>query len=237
MTSRAESWMAFAQKRSSEARQSLVVADERMKQQIAELLHGPIQSRLLIASVQINRCLKMLPDDPKRARLLLHQIRADIEDLREREIRQVSHLLHPSVLRVGLLPALRSLTRRFDGYFRTHIDCDAHFERLNDMGDAGFPPSWQLICYRIVEECLNNAYFHAAPSNVHIKLHIVAGTHVELRISDDGHGFEPDDVVPGLGFMTIFARAADASGTVSIESKLKTGTTVVVRLPMPRQQT
>lgn len=233
MTSRAEAWKLLDKRSLSEKRDSIIIAEERIKQQVAELLHGPIQSRLLIASFKIGQCLQMLPDDPERAASLLHQVRADLEDIRERDIRHASHLLHPSVLQVGLLPALRALARRFEGYFRTRIDYDPRFSRLDRSSGSGLTGAWRLICYRIVEECLNNAYFHAAPQNVFVTLRLTPDDRLELTVADDGLGFEPETFVPGLGFMTIFARAADASGTVRIDSKPQAGTVVTVCLPLP----
>lgn len=233
MTLRAEPWQLLDRGRSTEARDALVEAEERVKQRVAELLHGQIQSRLLITSFKIGQCLQLLPSDPDRAASLLHQIRAEVEEIRERDVRHVSHLLHPSVLRVGLMSALRSLARQFDGYFRTQIRSDAQFARLDRVDGPGLPRSWRLICYRIVEECLNNAYFHGKPNNVEVTFRVVGGTRLELSVCDDGRGFEPNTTVPGLGLLTISARAADVAGTVHIDSRPDAGTTVTTQLPLP----
>lgn len=55
--------------------------------------------------------------DGERAGELIEQARAEIEDVRENEIRSLSHLLHSAIIPIGLLPALRSLISRYrDGF-------------------------------------------------------------------------------------------------------------------------
>ena len=60
-------------------------------------------------------------------------------------------------------------------------------------------------------------------------------TDVELRIGDDGVGFEPSAPRPGhLGIQSMRERAAAHRGAIEIESAIGGGTTVRARLPLPR---
>jgi len=88
--------------------------------------------------------------------------------------------------------------------------------------------------YRIAQEALHNAVKHAHASHVEVRLSLTA-TDVELRIGDDGVGFEPSAPRPGhLGMQSMRERAAAHRGTIEIESEIGGGTTVRARLPLPR---
>jgi len=220
----------------------LITAEERVKQRVAELLHGPIQTRLLLASLNIDKCLRMLPAAPEEARSLLREVRQDVERLREHDVREAGRLLHPSVLRVGVTAAIRALARRFADHFIVDVEEDEAFAVVDNIDGPGLPSPWRLGCYRIVEECLNNVYFHARAQHVSVRLYvreakneIPDGSPCELcvTVADDGEGFDPKVTVSGLGLDTIAVRAARLSGTVNVDSAIGRGTTVTARMLLP----
>ena len=104
-----------------------------------------------------------------------------------------------------------------------------------------------VALYRIAQEALNNVVKHAKASQVAVSLRCTpsppspslregeeAGVKVELLISDDGQGFNPDDIPPermGLGIMRERAEAVGAQ--VEIVSRTGRGTQVTVVWPAP----
>lgn len=73
-----------------------------------------------------------------------------LDRLRDAEIRSLSHLTHPSIIDVGLHPALRGLARQYRGRFSVTLEADpAALERLS--------APLRLTIYRVVELCLENA--------------------------------------------------------------------------------
>lgn len=86
------------------------------------------------------------------------------------------------------------------------------------------------------QEALNNVVKHAQASRVEVRLRCLDGDHpdldltrIELRIADDGRGFDPADVPPdrlGLGIIRERAQAIDAS--LEIESRPGRGTRITV---------
>ena len=78
-------------------------------------------------------------------------------------------------------------------------------------------PDEQIEVFRIVQEGLANARKHADATRAWV---IVAGRGrrrvVEVR--DDGHGFEPDGAVAGLGLRSMRHRAASIGGALSLTS-------------------
>lgn len=65
---------------------------------------------------------------------------------------------------------------------------------------------------------------------------VLAYTEDSLAVSvrDDGRGFDPVAPVDGYGLAGLRARAAEVGGTAQVRSAPGDGTTVTVRLPVPR---
>ena len=97
------------------------------------------------------------------------------------------------------------------------------------------PPELAGDLFRIAQEAVANAGRHAQAKAVSISLRMV-GSMVELRVADDGHGFEangaPDAGEPGhLGLASMRERAELMDGTLEIESSER-GTRVLVLAPL-----
>jgi two-component system, chemotaxis family, sensor kinase Cph1 len=95
----------------------------------------------------------------------------------------------------------------------------------------------ETILYRITREALTNVFRHANARRVGVLLQRQPD-HVSLIVEDDGRGFEAAAVLREsgsrgkLGLLGMQERATLAGGSVEIESKPGTGTTVFVRLPL-----
>jgi signal transduction histidine kinase len=89
--------------------------------------------------------------------------------------------------------------------------------------------------FRIAQEAVVNAGRHAQAKAVSISLRMV-GSQVELRVADDGHGFDKNNPIPGekpghLGLASMRERAELMDGTLEIESS-ELGTRVLVLAPL-----
>ncbi|MBM3945320.1 MAG: hypothetical protein FJ317_07535, partial [SAR202 cluster bacterium] len=91
-----------------QSRQRIASAEEGLRKHIAETLHGKVQTSLLVAWHKMGESLTLMEQDPVQAKEMLTEVRSDLDRIREKEVREVSHTLHPSVIRVGLLPAVRT---------------------------------------------------------------------------------------------------------------------------------
>src|SRR5437764_12653860 len=109
---------------SRQARQQSIAAEERLRREISELLHSRVQSKLLVVWHRLGDALKLIESDPTSAAVLVREVRDEVDRIREKEVRQASHLLHPSIIRVGLVPAVRSLATRYEDYYRIVLDID-----------------------------------------------------------------------------------------------------------------
>jgi hypothetical protein len=73
-----------------------------------------------------------------------------LDRLRDAEIRALSHLTHPSIIDIGLQPALRGLARQYRGRLAVTLEADPA-----DLGGLSAP--LRLTIYRVVELVLENA--------------------------------------------------------------------------------
>ena len=95
--------------------------------------------------------------------------------------------------------------------------------------------------YRVLQEALTNVTRHAGARRVRVRLERDETT-VELRVRDDGVGFEPGAVHRGataakrrsLGLQGMRERAALLGGAVHLESKPGKGTMITARIPVRR---
>ena len=96
-------------------------------------------------------------------------------------------------------------------------------------------PLVESTALRIGREATTNAVRHANPSAIDIDL-IYADEHIDLRVRDDGRGFEtPDDraVEPGhWGVSGMRERAEHVGGAFEIRGAPGAGTVVSLRLPL-----
>jgi signal transduction histidine kinase len=92
----------------------------------------------------------------------------------------------------------------------------------------------ELQLLRIAQEALSNVHKHASASESQVSLQIDDDI-LELMVSDNGQGFIPGYASrphrPHFGLSTMRERAEAIGAEFNIDSKLGTGTCVVVRLP------
>jgi len=99
-------------------------------------------------------------------------------------------------------------------------------------GEGELPPDVQLAVYRVAQEALHNIEKHAKASQVDVGLTCGAGA-VELRIVDDGRGFDPaaavDSRLAHFGMSIMRDRAKAVGALFTVRSEPGSGTEVLVR--------
>jgi signal transduction histidine kinase len=139
----------------------------------------------------------------------------------------VYELRPPELKREGLLGALHQRL----GAVEKRAGVAA---RLTAEDATEFPARMEETLYAIATEALNNSIKHASASAVSVNVRS-DGRRVELEISDDGRGFDPDAAAGqgGLGLTGMRERAEKMGGTLAVRTAPGEGTRVTARLPYP----
>lgn len=83
----------------------------------------------------------------------------------------------------------------------------------------------------MVQEALTNGVKHADATVVTIAIAEEAGR-IELRVADDGRGFDPEAPSEGFGLLGMRERAALVGGELTVASRLGGGTAIRTQLPL-----
>ena len=86
---------------------------------------------------------------------------------------------------------------------------------------------------RVIQEALTNARRHSGAREISVRLR-VDGEDLVAEVSDDGRGFVPM-TPPGVGLRSMRERAALSGSELEIRSGPERGTSVRLRVPLPRE--
>jgi len=149
-----------------------------------------------------------------------------------REIRTISHLLHPPLLDVaGLASALRWYVDGFSerSNIRVNLDIPEEFGRLSD--------EMEIAIFRMVQECLTNIHRHSGGTSATIRVH-EEDHRILVEVQDEGKGIPPEKQLElsstgrtGVGFRGMRERLRQLGGAMEIHSSAA-GTTVTAMLPI-----
>jgi signal transduction histidine kinase len=155
---------------------------------------------------------------------------SEIVERASRQVRSMSHLLHPPLLdEVGLVSAIEwyldGLTKRSG--IATSLEVQpVNFPRLTcDVETAIF---------RAIQEALTNVFRHSGASNAWVRLSQQEGQ-VMVRVGDDGKGVDPEiaEMRPGslgIGLAGMRQRAKEFGGTLRL-TNANPGTLIEIVIP------
>jgi signal transduction histidine kinase len=206
----------------------LITAQDAERTRIARDLHDDVSQQVAALSIAFSGVKQRLGE---------YHVSGDLEqalaDLQQqtlalaRNIRRLSHDLHPTVLEhLGLVQGITSYCGELERAHGVAMRCSA-------QGDfASVSPEAAICVYRVAQEALRNVIAHAGASSAEVRL-TLAGEYVEMTITDDGRGFDGATAGSrtGLGLISMIERAKIAGGTVTIVTGAAQGTRVELRIP------
>ena len=216
--------------RVNETRQRMIVAREKTLKEVANLLHAQVQSRLLVLQYWLKDCQDLLRDAPPAVVDRLDDARKVLGEIIDEDLRSITRHLYPSIIRVGLPSALNSLADRFQSMFELEIDVDNEVADMESSMSSGIKDDVRLALYRVVEEALTNVAKHSRADRVVVRLGIPSGREMELVIEDNGRGVDPQNVLPGLGLLSMTDYVEALGGHLEIQSVPDQGTKISVRV-------
>src|SRR5882724_5095266 len=201
--------------------------DERRR--IARELHDSAGQILAALAMNLDRIHSSAKLNPEQTRLLSDSD-ALVKDA-TKELRTISHLLHPPLLdEVGLPSALRWYV---DGFAKrsginTMLELAADFGRL--------PPDFEIAVFRIVQESLTNIHRHSGSPSAEVRL-MRANGEVRLEVLDRGKGMPIEKQQSlaangplGVGLRGMRERVTQLGGILDVRTS-DSGTIVTAILP------
>jgi signal transduction histidine kinase len=206
----------------------LLNAQEDERARLARELHDGVNQQIAFLGISLSGIKSRMPsgDATLRADVTRQQ---DLVTELGKEIRRLSHDLHPPILKLfGIDRALRQYCEEFGAAHNLDI------EVTSDIGSERLSQELELCLYRITQESLRNVAKHANANAVQVSLK-KNGAEYALNISDKGRGFNPADARNrGLGLLSMQERIEALHGSLTIWSKVNHGTVVTARLPSDR---
>jgi len=145
-------------------------------------------------------------------------------------VRRLSTELRPAILdSLGLIPAIEWLAQEFQK--RTGLECDF----MTPDEELNVDQERTTALFRICQEALTNVARYAQATRVHIELDSDE-QEITLRIADNGRGITEAEqrATNSFGLLGMRERSRLLGGTFSIKGTPNAGTTLTVRVPMPR---
>jgi len=200
-------------------------ARERERAELASHLRDATAQQLAALTLQLAAAEAVGAGSPSAPMVhVAHEIASGMAD----DVRRVADAVYPGLLgRFGLYTALEGLRGRLREQGGLEVEVDTASCR-NPL-----PLTVTMALYGVAEEAVRNIERHAHAKHVKISLRELQGE-VELRIEDDGVGFQVaalDQLHDGIGIFRARELLAHAGGALIIRSTLGKGTSVIATAP------
>lgn len=200
---------------------------QNIRNEISANLHDDIGSSISNINI-LNELAQRHINSPEKAATYLKNAGADIENIRE-----------------NLGDIVWNLNPRFDDdlsglFIRMKRYAADMLEGKNIIPHFHFPPAsacnqlnmkYRKDLYLIFKEAINNMAKYSGASNGSVIVKITVNT-LQVRISDDGIGFDPRKSTSGNGLHNITQRALACKGEIDITSLKNKGTAITLKIPL-----
>jgi len=212
----------------------LTLAEQRERRRLGVIIHDHLQQLLVGAKINLEVLGQELGEGRRQELDQVYDLL--VESLRT--ARTLSTQMAPHILyERGLAPALGWLARTMEETYpiriETRIDPDILLEQ----------EEMKVFLFESTRELLFNAVKHAQTSSVRIELSRDDSGLLRITVSDEGKGFDVDQVLPGLGqeecfgLLSVRERLELMGGHLEIESAPGDGATFRLVVPMEKAAT
>lgn len=200
----------------------LIESQEQERARIGRELRDDINQRLAMLAVEIDQ----LQDNPS-------EIKSRVQELRKQtigiwnDVLALSHELHASKLEyLGAIKGMKSWCKEFGE--RQGIQIEFKSAEVQ----SSVTPEIGLCLFRVLQEALHNASKGSGAGRVDVQLWEDSAD-IHLVISASGRGFDSEAAMRGRGFdlVSMRERVRLVNGTIAVESMLKGGAAIHVRIP------
>jgi signal transduction histidine kinase len=218
-------WQLYRLRVSRISTQFAAVLAERNR--IAREIHDNLAQDILGISVQLELVARLMPAVAESAKPHLDRARILVRNSMAEARRYVWDLRSQDLENKDLPTALNDTARRLtrDREVQAAVQVTGTFRALPSMIENNL--------LRIAQEAINNSVKHAGARRIMIDLHFDTDA-LQLRVRDDGCGFDPRDLngEGHFGLIGMRERAQEIGGELRIRSEAASGTEVIVNVPL-----
>jgi len=197
---------------------------ESERKRLAEDLHDSVGQVLSAIKLNLHRLDKVIESDNPKS--LLSDTRM-LTDECIQEIRNIIHNVLPPVLTdFGLVDALQALCERLES------NTDIKITFTKELPSERFPSEIEVTLYRIAQELFGNAVKHSGATAIQLHLARENGA-LMMSFSDNGVGFDPENVKHGFGLKNLESRAQFINGKIHTYTKPHSGTLTTIKVHLP----
>jgi len=194
---------------------------ESERKRLAEDLHDSVGQVLSAIKLNLHRLDRVIETEGPKGLL------ADTRQLTDeciQEIRNIIHNVLPPVLTdFGLIDALQALCDKLGQ------NTDIKITFTKNLADERFPSEIELTYYRMAQELFGNAVKHSRATAIQLLLTKEEGW-LGMSFSDNGIGFDMENVTHGFGIKNLQSRAQLINGKLHTYTKPQAGTLTTIKV-------
>jgi signal transduction histidine kinase len=205
--------------------EAMVATQEQERKRISRDLHDDVGTKLSALNLylsSLNEKATAINNDAIRS--LAQSSKQFIKEAMH-DVRQLLFNLSPTVLEeFGYIAAVEGLVNKINETKQIH------FELVVSSINFRLKKDYELALYRITQELINNVLKHAEAKNVLLQIG-QRDEKIILMMEDNGKGFDVRAHKDGYGLNNLDARTKLMQGTMTIDSQLCKGTSVLIEIP------
>jgi signal transduction histidine kinase len=195
------------------------------------ILAGDLHDEVLPALYKVHLMGEVLRQDLASGRLL------DLDDDLPELLDATTAAAEAARRVVGDLRSARTAIRNVARAIRSHadqIESDGGPSIELSLCDMQCADKVGFVIVQVAREALVNSFKYSAARRVRVRLTRPSDGVAELTISDDGCGFDPDDIDKSshFGLQLMAERVEGIGGTVVVKSASGAGTTIAATIPL-----
>ena len=211
--------------------QEITRAQEEERKRIARELHDDTAQALYALNRQMDNFVRSNTNQPEDNAAFLRELTLQVLEIID-GVRRFGQDLRPPMLDdLGLLATLRWLVSELKEQHGIETD-------LRVLGiERRFAPETELLLFRVVQEAVKNIGRHSQAQKAEVSIEFGDGR-TRVSITDNGVGFQqPESLgdlsrVGKLGLIGMQERVRLLGGSLTVQSDLGKGTTVIVDVPL-----
>ncbi len=199
-----------------------LTGEEQGREKLARHIHDGIGGLLVSARWNLERALSELPGKEERVFTRIQE-NIRLQDESYEKLRGVLYQLEHEPL--PWWEDIRKFCENLSNTQQTRIEL--YLYNLDESAGGEIGREARLI----TQELITNAFKHARARDISVHIGRI-DRFLNIVVEDNGAGFDPTAVKPGMGLNSVEKRVAELNGSYLLDSGKKTGTTVFIDIPL-----